>query len=334
MTAAPGRIDIHAHSVPKPYRDVLTAASGGKREPPGWSPEEALDAMERDGIGAAITSIAASWTFLSGNEVVTLARRCNDFSAELIARWPSRFGAFAAVPVSDVNAACSELRYTFETLKLDGVGLFSNYAGKHLGDPIFDPILQMLNDYEATVFIHPTDTEANQRIQLRVPPPLLEFAFDTTRLGVSLLVSGALDRYPKVKFILAHAGGTLPFLSWRISHLLARHFSNPPFTEHFPMPLLQHNAGEVTSEFVMTRLRRFWYDTALSPDAETFGCLRAFADPERILFGTDWPYAPDTLVKDSIDSLCAPNFLGNDERTRIERNNALKLFPRLNDPAS
>jgi len=330
MASTGGLIDVHVHTIPAAYRDALIRASAGNRVPPDWSAEAHVEMMDRHGIGTCITSIAASWTFIPDPaEKRDLARRCNDFAAELVARRPSRFGAFAAIPLPDVDAAVKEVRYAFENLKLDGIGLFTSYNGRNLGDPAFDPVMQALNDYEAVVFIHPTDHPSADSVRIGVHNPLLEFVFDTTRAAVNLVLSASLDRFPRIRFILSHAGGTLPFIAWRIAELGTHQMTLPQFREQYPQPLLQRHSGEVTHDLFFSRFRRFYYDTALSPGPATFGSLTAVADPSRILFGSDWPYTPKPTTANMIDSLNAPGFLSEDQRASIDRGNALPLFPRL-----
>jgi predicted TIM-barrel fold metal-dependent hydrolase len=162
-----------------------------------------------------------------------------------------------------------------------------------------------------------------------VPGFLMEYLFDTTRAAVNLVLSGAMDRFPRIRFILSHAGGTLPYIAWRVSHIAWRQLAEPPFTERFPLALIEQNSGQISAELVLSRIRRFWYDTALSAGPQTFGALNAVADPGRVLFGSDWPYAPETMTRDSIESLGAPGFLSVAQRSALDRGNALQLFPRF-----
>ena len=331
MTQAAGRIDVHFHSVPPAFRDAITeAALGPAIRTPIWTPELSMEVMDRNGIGSAITSISVPGTHFGDDaKARSLSRRCNDYSAEIISRWPKRFGAFAAVPLPDLEGTCEEIRYALDVLKLDGIGLFTSYSGKHLGDPGFDPVLEVLNDYAAVTFIHPTNHPSGQAVHLGVPGFLMEYLFDTTRAAVNLVLSGAMDRFPRIRFILSHAGGTLPYIAWRVSHIAWRQLAEPPFSERFPLPLIEQNSGQISAELVLSRIRRFWYDTALSAGRQTFGALNAVADPGRILFGSDWPYAPETMTRDSIKALGAPGFLSEAQRAGVDRGNALQLFPRL-----
>lgn len=327
------RIDVHFHSVPLAFRDALeTAALGPTVRAPEWSPELSLEMMDRNGIETAITSISVPGTHLGRDDAAcVLSRACNEDAAGITARWPSRFGGFAALPLPDIDGACREARYALEDLKLDGIGLFSSYGGRHLGDPVFDPVLEILNDYRAVAFIHPTNHPSGEAVRIGMPGFLVEYPFDTARAAINLVFSGRFDRYPDIRFILAHAGGALPYLAWRISDIAARQLAMAPFTERFPSAFIDDHSGKVDAELVLSRFRRFWYDTALSAGPQTFGSLSAVADPERILFGSDWPYAPETMTRDSITALDTPGMLNKKQRAAIARDNALALFPRLCD---
>ena len=146
-----------------------------------------------------------------------LARRCNDYAAELCARWPRRFGAFALVPMQDIDDAVAEIVIACDTLGFAGVCLFASYGEKFLGDARFDPVLDALNARDAVVFVHPAYHPSSRSLDLPWPGFMMEYLFDTTRAAANLLLSGAIERFPRIRFILAHAGGVLPYFAWRLS---------------------------------------------------------------------------------------------------------------------
>ena len=146
-----------------------------------------------------------------------LARRCNDYAAELNARWPKRFGAFALVPMFDMRQAVDEIGRALDTLKLQGVCLFASYSEKFLGDPFFDPVLQALDERDAVVFVHPALHPSSRGLDLPWPAFMMEYLFDTTRATVNLVFGGAIERFRRIRFVLAHAGGLVPYFAWRLS---------------------------------------------------------------------------------------------------------------------
>jgi 6-methylsalicylate decarboxylase len=156
--ASPRRIDVHFHLIPPFYREAVYAAGRGPAigKYPDWTPQLALDLMDAHGIEVALTSLAQPGVgFGDQASAQALARRCNDYAAELVARWPARFGAFGTVPMWSTNGALDEIAYALDVLEFDGVSLFASYGENFLGDARFDPVLAMLNEFGAVVFVHP-----------------------------------------------------------------------------------------------------------------------------------------------------------------------------------
>jgi predicted TIM-barrel fold metal-dependent hydrolase len=330
MAPAANRIDVHFHAVPPVFREALSSLPADMARSPAWTPELALEMMQRNDIASAILSISTPGAHHGDDaKAGTLCRHCNDYFAGLRTGAPKRFGAFAAVPLPDVKGARTEIAYALDVLKLDGVGLFTNYGGKHLGDPEFDPVLAELNERAAVAFIHPTSNACCQGVQPNLPASLIEYLFDSTRVAVNLILSGAMDRFPRIRFILSHAGGTLPYVAWRVANVVSRQLSQPARQEQYPLAFIAQNAGQLSADLVRAQFKRFWYDTALSGGPETFGSLNAIADPARIVFGSDWPYVGDAMTTAGIDSLNAPGLLSPTQLAAINRGNALQLFPRL-----
>lgn len=328
----PRRIDTHFHSIPPAYRTALGASSPTVRVPD-WSPELALKTMDRCGIAAAVTELSIPGVhFGDDKRARALARACNEESAEIMARHP-RLGAVATVPLPDIDGACAEAIHALDVLKLDGVGLFTNYRGKYLGDAAFEPLLKILDARSAVVPLHPVANPANAGIELRAHPSWVEYPFDTTRAVLSLVLADAMERFPNIRFILPHAGGTIPFLAWRLAHIVNYQVANtsePMLRERFGAPMTNRYGEKSTPELFMSLFRRFWYDTALVPGAANYGAIKEIADPDKIVFGSDWPYAYDVVVDHAVkDHEALP--LTAAERAAIDRGNALKLFPRLKD---
>ncbi len=333
-TSIEGRIDVHCHSVPPSYREALQDASlGANVRIPEWNPELALAMMDRHGIAASVTSLSVPGTHLGNDrEAQLLARRCNEEAADIVAKHP-RLGAFGTLPLPNVELACQEAAYALDTLELDGIGLLTGYGGQYLGHPDYDPLLAVLDQRSAVVHIHPAVHPSTKSVSLGIPNFVLEYPFDTTRAAVNLLFADALERFPNIKFILSHGGGTLPFLAWRVSAIATWQLSQPPASERFLKNNFQTRLtakyDEVTPDLMRSLLRRFWYDTALAPDHGSMAAIRAVADPSRILFGSDWPYAYETFVADEIRQLGSAGTVSETERRDIERNNAKALFPRF-----
>jgi len=307
MATIPYRIDVHHHIVPKEYlstlADMRITTAGGVIFPK-WNVQDSLKYMNQQNIATTLFSISAPGIYFgNSNKTNELARQCNDISARIIKDHPTRFGAFAVLPLPNIEASIYELERALDELKLDGVGLLSNIEGKYLGDPMFDEIFTELNRRNAVVFIHPNTPPEEKMPDVKFRGAMLEFVFDTTRAATNLVYGGAVRRFPNIKFILPHAGGTVPFLAWRISF---------------------------GKKKLLNALKSFYYDTAVSGTNYALHSLKEFVDPSHILFGTDFPFLPEKMINDMILGL--EQYTGFDKETRImiERENALTLFPQLN----
>jgi predicted TIM-barrel fold metal-dependent hydrolase len=217
---------------------------------------------------------------------------------------PDRFGLFATLTLPDVDGAIAEAHYAFDHLQADGVVLLANVGGRYLGDPAFDRLFAMLDEREAVVFVHPSDLPGPAIDG--APPYAADFLLDTTRAAITLVTSGTLTRYPKLRIILSHGGGFLPYAAYRIATLF--HDSSP--------------------ETGLALLRRFYFDVALSSSPAALPSLCAFADPSHITFGSDSPYAPDAIAS-WMGGMADAYPFASDVRYAIDRGNAEMLFPRL-----
>jgi 6-methylsalicylate decarboxylase len=306
-------IDVHFHLIPQFYSEAVYEAGRGPAigRYPDWSPELALELMDKHGIALAITSIAQPGVaFMPDAKAADFARRCNDYAAELIAAHPRRFGCFGLLPMHGMETAIAEARYCLDTLRFEGISLFASYGETFLGDTAFDPLMEYLNTREAVVHIHPGLHPSSRALDLPWPGFMIEYPFDTTRAAVNLLFSGALERFSKIRFILSHAGGTLPYLAWRLS----------------VAPMIDKRLKQRSREEIFAALKAFWYDNALASGVEAMGTLSRIATKERILFGSDWPFCSEPVVAEEVKDFTAPGFLPRDVMAMIARGNALKLF--------
>jgi 6-methylsalicylate decarboxylase len=230
---------------------------------------------------------------------------------------PTRFGAFATLPMPDVDGTLREIEYAFDTLHLDGVVLLASIGERYLGDPAFDAVFAELDRRKAVVFVHPTVPVTSKALTLGYPGALVEFVFDTTRAVTNLIYSGTLERCPNLSIILSHAGGTVPFVAWRLT--TAGMF--PQYQTKAPQGALAY-------------LKHLYYDTAMSATPYALSSLRELVDPSHILFGSDSPFLPEPAIRFHMQGLDDyPGFDGA-TRARIEHGNALALFPRLRALAS
>jgi predicted TIM-barrel fold metal-dependent hydrolase len=272
--------------------------------------EAQLRSMDNWHIRTAITSLTPRVILKNMHRLREVARICNEFQARMLLEHPARFGCFALVPLPDVDGALEEITYALDILHLDGVGLFSSVNDRYLGDPLFDPVFDELNQRKAVVFIHPTHCEAPEHTRLNAPPFVVEYVFDTTRAIVNLIFTGTLKRCPDIRLIVAHGGGTVPFLAQRIS-MLEGH----------------RKAPEVAG--VILTLRALYYEIASTTAGYALRSLQELADPTHILWGSDLPFVYGERLQEEVDHWEAYNGFNADERMAVEQENAVRLFPRF-----
>ena len=306
------RVDVHQHLVPRDYVDWLgehgiTAAGG--RDLPTWSPEVALALMDQQSIATAVLSLSTPGTHLGDEGAARRwAARVNETNAELVKDRPDRFGMFATLPLPDVDGALNEIGHAYDDLRTDGVVLLANHRSTYLGDPSFEPVMAELDRRAAVVFVHPAELPGPA--VPGIPPFAVDFLLDTTRAATNLVLRGVLGRYPRIRFILAHAGGFVPYASHRIATAITG------TTGRNPREVLEDLSG-------------FYFDTALSGGPAALPSLLAFAKPGHVLFGSDWPFAPAPAVTYFTGQLDRYPRLDDAGLAAINRGSALELFGRL-----
>jgi 6-methylsalicylate decarboxylase len=293
-----GWIDVHHHILPPAFvaaqRDEILYFA---RDPAvlDWSPARALEQLDQFGIDTAYTSLGVPGASDRG-----LARACNEYAAALASDYPRRFGVFASLPLPDIDASLSELEYAFDELQANGVGLLSNYGGRHLGDPLFAPLLEELDRRSAVVHVHPIAPPSCRGVLAGYPDPFLEFPFDTTRAVTSLLYAGAFERWPRIAFIFSHGGGAVPMLAQRIV-------------------ALAQMTGTVRGP--LDQLARIHADAVTTTSRPAFAAASELLGPERILFGSDYPYVPIAATAEGLRGLA----LDRDTLDAIGFGNAVSL---------
>jgi predicted TIM-barrel fold metal-dependent hydrolase len=304
------RIDVHAHYLPPGTVPRAHPAQNFVSSPmPRWTPEFALDFMDRHDIATQMLSLPSH---LSIEE----ARTINEYGATVGNQYPGRFGLFAALPMDDVEATLSEIAFAFDQLDADSVVMVTNYSGSYLGNARFDPVFAELNKKSATIFIHPISPAGYDCVACGRPGPVIEFTFDTCRSVTDMLYAGVLSRYDDLKFIVSHAGGTLPTLAPRLSTIGT-------------LPWVAHPA-ELTQAAVRTQLSRLYFDTAIAGTAASIGPVLELTKPDHIVFGSDFPPASEPVIDQNIAALGALTCMTEAEKSAINQN-ARRLFRRFND---
>lgn len=308
------RIDIHHHFAPPAWvaevkgRPLLQTANAT------WTPEASIEDLDRAGSAAAVISITNPGLWFGDNQATNrVARACNDYGAKLVQQYPTRFGLFAAMPLPDIDATLKEIAYAYDALKVDGVGLFTSYGDKWLGNAAFQPVMAELNRRKAVVHVHPTAANCCRNLDYGTAPGSIEYGTDTTRAIIGVTFNGDTTRYPDIKFIWSHGGGSAPFLAGRIDGG-------------------SRNARDRMPAGFMAEAKKFYYDTAGAANRGAIVSLLELVGTSQVLFGTDFPPGGTNLaLAKAVADLGL--FTGGDLRA-IERDNAVRLLPRLNASAA
>jgi len=306
----PHRIDVHHHLVPPSWLAAMDII--GRTDPVirGWSVQKSLDDMDKGGVAIAIVSpTTPQVTPLGKDAAIRIARQSNEFGKQLMTDHPGRFGAFAMLPLPHIEESLREAAYALDVLKLDGIGVMTNYGDKWLGYSYFAPLWEELNRRNATVYTHPTDANCCVNLVQSLHSSIIEWGADTTRTICDLIFSGASRKYPAITWIFSHGGGVLTAVAERI---LVQAISRPPYQ------------GKFTRELVQAELDRFYYDTAQVSLAGTLVALAKLVPATQIVYGTDFPYRTAAEHTRGVSAL----FSGADLKN-IERANALRILPRL-----
>jgi predicted TIM-barrel fold metal-dependent hydrolase len=307
-------IDVHHHFVPPFYlaenRDRIAQSRGGQLSAAWleWTPRRTLDAMDRNGVAAAVLSMSTPGVWFGDGTVAhATARRSNEYAADLVRSYPTRFGFFAAIALPDTDGALREIQYAFDVLGADGIALLTSYDGKWLGHAEYMPVFEELHRRGSVVFVHPTTPGSIRTLMPDVSPMIAEVPQDTARAIINLLLTGTLSRFPGIRFIFSHAGGTFPMIAGRLQ-------------QYVPKTVLENLPDGIEHE-----LDRLYYDIAGTAHPPAVAALRNLVPDTQILFGSDEPHVALGETAQGIDRLGLPP----DVRAAIGRRNVTRILPRL-----
>lgn len=318
------RIDVHFHYLPDFYRQAL--ADAGQSRPdgiaalPAWSEADMVATMDRLGIERAYLSISSPGVHF-GDDLIArgLARRVNEEGARLRAAYPGRIEFFAATPLPDVPGAVEEAGRALDALGAAGIVFETNFHGEYLGDDRLAPLYAELDRRGAVLFLHPTTPSRPcgcglvTAPTLGYPAPMIEFIFDTTRTVTNMVLSGVLDRHRNLRVVVPHAGAALPILAARIDLV---------------GPMLSPE-GAAKPPSMRAALRRLHFDLAGAPVPEQLMALLSVADPDRIHYGSDWPFTPTLACEQLAAAIDGTPLLDDELREKVLRRNAERLFGRV-----
>jgi 6-methylsalicylate decarboxylase len=314
QTAAPTtkyRIDVHHHYGPPTWVAAMKGNPLLQAANTTWTPEKSLEDLDRGGGAAAVLSITNPGLYLGDKAKANrLARECNDFGAKVVQAHPTRFGLFAAMPLPDVDATLKEIEYAYDQIHADGIAFMTSFGDTWLGNPAYRPVMEELNRRNAVVFVHPTAPNCCRDLSYApgVQPGSMEYGTDTTRAITGVCFSGDAARFPNIRWIWSHGGGTMPFLAGRIGGAANN------FKQQLPNGLI-------------AELKKFYYDLAGAANVGVVASLRQLVGADKILLGTDFP--PGGNILETAQAIRSLNMFSDSELKLVERDNAVKLLPHL-----
>ena len=331
------RVDISAHVLPRRYFDAVAALA-----PPGFYMQKRVSGiptlfdldvrfqiMDRFDNYAQVLSLA-----LPPIEAVAppgksgeLARIANEELAALVAKYPQRFvAAVAGLPLNDVKATLRELDHAVRHLGLRGVQLYTHVNGKPLDSPELLPVFEAVAALDVPIWLHPARGATppdypDEKKSLYEIWHVFGWPFDTTIAMTRMIFGGLLDRFPGLKVITHHLGGTVPFLESRIKHAYDQ-FGARTVDEDYAA--LLRTLKKHPHEYY----RMFYADTALYGSPPALECGLAFFGAERVLFGSDMPFDAEggsRYIRETIRAI-EEMTASREDKQRMLRGNAVRLL--------
>jgi predicted TIM-barrel fold metal-dependent hydrolase len=223
--------------------------------------------------------------FADPKQSASLSKLANDEMAELVVKYPDRFAAaVACLPMNDMNAALDEVDRAINDLHFRGVQIFTPISDKPLDSAEFLPLYEKMSQYDLPIWIHPQRemdypdyrTEKTSKYAVH---SMLGWVYETSSAMVRLVLSGILEKYANLKFIVHHGGAMIPFLNRRVASFID--FSATRLENR----ILEHISGPPIDYFKM-----FYADTAIYGNTAGLMCSYDFFGAQHLLFGTDMPY--------------------------------------------
>ncbi len=288
------KIDVHNHFYPMAYIDeikkesrcaTITTDKQGRMlinyagdynvvDPSHVDPQARIQAMDEAGIDMQIISLTTPGVHLEDRDrAIEISRVVNDAMAELVKKYPTRFRAFATLPMQDPKASVVEFERAVKKLGLVGAQIFTNVGDRNLDNREYWPLYELGQELDAPFFVHPTSPPGSEKMEDYRLAPLVGFCMDTTLAASRLVFSGVMEKYPKVKFILSHLGGAMPYLAERIER------GWNVFTE------LQGGIPKSPVEY----FKMMYLDT-VNFDPNALMCGLGFAGPDKLILGSDHPH--------------------------------------------
>jgi predicted TIM-barrel fold metal-dependent hydrolase len=332
MTLDCQRIDSFCHITPPKFREHLYKVGGDNffakavidAIPTLWDLNARFRLMDKYEVMHVINlAFPPPEHIADKKEALDLAQRANDEMAELVIKHPDYFAAsIAALPMNDMDLAIQELDRCVKELRCRGVQIGSNINDKPLDSPEFFPLYEKMQEYNLPILIHPhrdpdhADYRTEKRSVYRLNV-LIGWPYETTAAAVRLVLSGVLDKFPDVKFVLHHCGGFVPYFINRLHYEMN-------FRER-----MRRSEGDMIFTMPMREYyKKFYFDTAIYGNTSALMCGYDLCGVEKMIFATDWPF--DSQFGERYTRLTIKSVMNMDipdeEKEMIFEHNPRKLF--------
>ena len=311
-------IDIHCHNILPEYLELLDRHDAAMEETfplPQWSLEKHLAFMDSAGIATSVLTMPAPQPYFGDTEECRkIIRLYNEYCANLKKQYPGKFKFCAALPLPDVAAAIDEAIFALDSLGADGVKMATNSRGLYICDEELDKLMDVLNERNAVVILHPhKPNPVNDSIVAISPLAVFEYPAETTRAVINLISRNVLARYPNIKMVVPHCGSFLPLAIPRMKNVL---------------PAMIAKGYMLPVDFDKN-LANLYFDLAGSASPELVKTMLTITSHDHILYGSDYPYMPENVLIENLNRMKRLFSTDTELAPYIEQifsGNAAKLF--------
>ena len=285
-------VDVHAHYLPDAIIDLadrlidhdLAQLTKARAPGAGLSSGEMVDQQDRAGIDLQVLSPANLLPSVErSSDARAMATETNDIYRDFVAGNPARFAAFGVVPLPHVDEAIEEAGRCLDELGAVGIALGCSVGGRALDDASFEPFWRELDRRGATIFLHPVGASEPSLSAYNLNW-VIGAPFEDTIAALRLILSGVTTRYPRMRVIVPHMGGTIPFLMARIDEAVGR---------------IARSSDVAIEQPVSTHLRKLYYDTS-NRNPHALRCAEATLGAGALVLGTDFPYSLDERLRENV----------------------------------
>jgi len=314
-------IDIYAHHISREVgKKLLKTKYYGEGKQFNYPPQNAdvevrLVLMKKYGIDVqALSQTTPVLLDFNADDAAEICRISNDDNFTLCKTYPKKFVNICIFSLLDVKSAINELERSVNELDCRGVTLASNQNGKGLDSPEFFPFYDRVANYDLPVFLQPTHWDSYPLIDMEKGWSAMAafgWPFDTTQAMWRLIMGGVIERYPSLKVITHHCGAMMPFFAHRVQGVAQGYVGKA-----IPRPISEY-------------WKNFYGDTVLGPNAAaSLLCGYEFFGPDRMVYGSDYPFGPENgegMIRDNLESTKAMDIPAN-AMQKILGENARKIL--------